>query len=170
MEENKKGLQVFHEYKNKILEAFVSADDDLVRAIANSTVNFMDTPVENPASLIYTQIFPFKWTGMDIVEEKQVYITMSFGLDRLDGGYFNEILFTVYVIVHKDLMRISHAGINKLRTDFICEKIEELFHKSSDFGVGKLELIGTGEIFVSKDLPGSYLTFKTVDQSRKPQW
>ena len=59
MEENKKGLQVFHEYKNKILEALVSADDDLVRAIANSTVNFMDTPVDNPADLIYTQIFSF---------------------------------------------------------------------------------------------------------------
>lgn len=166
MEENKKGLQVFHEYKNKILEALVSADDDLIKAIANSTVNFMDTPVDNPAGLIYSQIFPFKWTGMDILEKKQSYITMSFGVDRLDGGYFNEIVFTIYVIVHKDLMRIYHNDTYKLRTDFICEKLEEIFHKSSDFGIGKLEMIGVGEIFVSKDLPGSYLTFRTVDQGR----
>lgn len=167
MEENKKGLQVFHEYKNKILEALVSADDDLVRAIANSTVNFMDTPVDNPADLIYTQIFPFKWTGMDVLEEKEAYITMSFAVDRIEGGYFNEIVFTIYVIVHKDLMRISHNGANKLRTDFICEKIEELFSKSSDFGIGKLEMIGVGEVFVAKDLPGAFLTFRTVDQARK---
>lgn len=167
MEENKKGLQVFHEYKNKILEALVSADDDLVKAIANSTINFMDTPVEEPGELIYTQIFPFKWTGMDVIENKQVYITMTFGVDRIEGGYFNNIVFTIFVIVHKDLMRIFHNDTYKLRTDFICEKIEELFHRSSDFGLGKLELSGTGEIFVSKDLPGSFLTFKTVDLSRQ---
>ena len=36
-----KGLKVFTDYKNKILEAFVSGDTPLVRAIANNDVDFM---------------------------------------------------------------------------------------------------------------------------------
>ena len=161
------GLQVFHDYKNKIFEALVEGDTPLVRAIANSSEEFMDTPVENPAELLHTQIFPFKWAGMDILEKKQAYITMTFGVDRLDGGYFNSVFFTIYVIVHKDIMRIFHEDSYKIRTDFIAEEIEGLFHKSSDFGLGKLELFDTGEIFVSKEFPGTYLSFRTVDQSRQ---
>lgn len=158
-----KGLKVFTDYKNKILEAFVSGDTPLVRAIANNDVDFMSKPVENPADLIYKQIFPYKWMGADIAPDKHTYVTLSFSVDQIEGGVFNEIIFAVFIIVHKDLMRVKYNNDTRLRTDFICEQIEDLFSRSTDFGVGRLELINMGETFVTAEYPAIFLTFRTTD-------
>lgn len=165
MEANK-GLKRLRDYKQLVLETIIS-DEELVKAIANNNTNFLDTPVENPADLIYKQIFPYKWTAPEIPDRKEVYITMSFTVDRLDGGIFNNIAFSMYIFVHKDIMRVEVEGMPMLRSDYIMEKIEECFHKSKDFGVGRLELIDTGEVFLSTTIPGFYLTFVTVDQAAR---
>lgn len=166
MEENKTGLQVFNSYKDRVLEALMMEDNELVRAIANSKTDFMEDEVENPGSLSYTQIFPYKWVGMDILEKKETYITMSFAMDGLDGMQFNSITFTIYIICHKDIMRIFHKDRYKIRTDFIAEEIEKVLHNSRDFGLGRLALIDAGEVYVSKTYPAISLTFRTLEQSR----
>lgn len=162
--ESYKGLKRLRVYKNQILEAIVS-DEELIKAIANNNIDFLNIEVPNPATLLYKQIFPYKWTAPEIPDNKEVYITMSFDVGRINGGIFNEIVFTIYVFIHKDIMRVDVGETYQLRSDFILEKLEELFQDSSEFGVGRLELINTGEIFISSELPGFFLTFGTVDMA-----
>ncbi len=164
--EASKGLKRLRDYKQLILETIIS-DEELVKAIANNGTHFLDTPVENPSELLYKQIFPYKWTAPEIPERKEVYITMSFAVDRMDGGIFNDIAFAVYIFVHKDIMRVWKGDGYMLRSDFIMERLEADFHKSTEFGVGRLELVDTGEVFLSPDIPGFYLTFVTVDQAAR---
>lgn len=166
MEESYKGLKRLRTYKNQIMEAIVY-EEDLVKAIANNQTNFLDYPVENPADLIYKQIFPYKWTAPEIPDRKETYLTMTFDVSRAEGGVFNNIVFSIYILVHKDIMRINTGEEFMLRSDYIMEKLEELFHQSSQFGIGRLELIDTGELFISRELPGFYLTFATVDQAKE---
>ena len=161
-----RGLKVLSDYKQKIMEALIS-DDELVKAIANNGENFLEQEVENPADLIYKQIFPYKWTAPQIPDRKEVYITMNFAIDRLDGGIFNRIGVVIYVFVHKDIMRIFDGEQYHLRSDYILQKIESLLHNSTDFGVGRLELVDNGDIFLSTDLPGFFLVFVTVDQAAR---
>lgn len=163
MEENK-GLKRLRTYKNQILEAIIS-DEELVKAIANNNIDFLNNEVTNPAALLYKQVFPYKWTAPEIPDRKEVYVTMSFNVGRMSGGIFNEITFSIYIFVHKDIMRVDVGDSYQLRSDFIMEKMEELFHNSTEYGVGRLELIDTGEIFISSELPGFFLTFATVDRA-----
>lgn len=162
--DNLKGLKRLRAYKDQILEAIVS-DDELVKAIRNNNTEFLGLEVENPGDLLYNQIFPYKWKAPEIPDRKEVYITMSFAVDRMSGGIFNAITFDIYVLVHKDIMRVDIGERRMLRSDYIMERLEALFHNSSDFGVGRLELVDTGEVFVATDMPGFYLTFATVDQA-----
>lgn len=166
MAENKTGLEIFNSYKNKVLETLLLEDNELVRAIANSNTEFMDNEVVDPTSLSFTQVFPFKWMGADVLEKKETYVTMSFGVEGLSGRQFNSITFTIYIIVHKDIMRIFHEDQYKLRTDFISERIEELLNNSPDYGLGRLALTDAGEVFVSKLYPAVFLTFRTIDQGK----
>lgn len=159
-----RGLPRLKEYKKKILQAIIS-DDLLVRAIANSQENCLDIPFLEPATLLYAQIFPYKWTLSEIPTNKEVYITMSFAVDRLEGGYFNNIAFDIYILINKDLMRIKTDEGYELRSDYIMERLEKLFLGSREFGLGKLKLVDVGELFVTTQIPGFYLTFTTVDQA-----
>lgn len=168
MEESYKGLKRLRTYKNQIMEAIVF-DEELVKAIANNQIDFLNHSVTDPAELIYKQIFPYKWTAPEIPDNKEVYITMTFDVSGMDGGVFNNIVFSIYVLVHKDIMRVDIGEEFMLRSDFIMEKLEELFHNSSEFGVGRLKLIDTGEIFISTQLPGFYVTFATVDQAKEKE-
>lgn len=162
--EAKKGLRKLRDYKNKIMEAIIS-DPELVMAIANNNPMFLEAPVKDPAALLYKQIFPYKWTAPETPERKEVYITMSFAVDRLEGGIFNNITFTIYVMVHKDIMRIDDGTDYMLRSDYIMEKLEDIFHESRDFGVGKLQLVDTVELFVNPLMPAFGVVFSTVDQA-----
>lgn len=166
MAEAKRGLKALSAYKKKIMEVIIS-DKELVKAIANNNEDFLTKEVDNPGELLYKQIFPYKWTAPEIPERKEVYITMKFAVDKLDGGIFNKVGIVMYVFVHKDIMRVFDGENYVLRSDFIMEKLEELFHKSSDFGVGRLELVDSGDIFLSTDLPGEYLVFVTTEQAAR---
>jgi len=163
MEDNN-GLKKLRAYKETLLEAIIS-DEQLTKAIANNTTNFLDDAVTEPGQLLYKQIFPYKWTLPEIPDRKEVYITMMFDIGRLEGGIFNDIIFNIYVFVHKDIMRIYNGTQYLLRSDFIMEKLEDLFHNSSEFGVGRLELLGIGEVFATPEMPGFFLTFATVDRA-----
>lgn len=164
MESNLKGLARLRQYKESILEAIIS-DEELVKAIHNNNEEFLQDPVEDPAKLLYKQIFPFKWAVPEIPDRKEVYITMTFQVDGMSGGIFNKINFNIFVFVHKDIMRVDNGERFMLRSDFIMEKLEALFHDSRDFGVGRLKLYNTGEVFISTDLPGFFVSFETVDQA-----
>lgn len=159
-----RGLRKLRHYKNDIMEAIIS-DEELVQAIHNNNPVFTSEKVKDPASLLYKQIFPYKWTAPEVPTRKEVYITMSFDASRMQGGIFNDITFTLYVMVHKDIMRIDTGSDYMLRSDFIVEKLEDIFHESLGFGTGRLQLIDTFEIFVNPLLPAFGLTFKTVDQA-----
>lgn len=162
--ESTKGLKKLREYKNSIMEAIID-DHKLVQAIHNNSEDFTRDLVRDPASLLYTQIFPYKWSAPEVPTRKEVYITMAFEVDRLEGGYFNDITFTIFTMVHKDIMRIDTGSDYMLRSDYILERLESIFHNSRDFGIGKLQLIDTFEIFVNPLLPAFALSFRTVDQA-----
>lgn len=159
-----KGLKKLREYKESIMEAIVD-DHELVQAIYNNSEDFTKDLVRDPASLIYTQVFPYKWTAPEVPTRKEVYITMAFEVDRLEGGFFNDITFTIFVMVHKDIMRVDTGKHYMLRSDFILERLEDLFHNSREFGIGKLQLADSFEIFINPLLPAFALTFKTVEQA-----
>ena len=147
-------------YKNNIISAIIG-DDLAVRCIANGECDFLAKPyVGDPAELVYKNIFPWRKLP-DTQLETKTYITMEFETPRVNriNDLFKDSLIHIYLFSHFQLLRTDYGT----RTDWLFNKIDELFNESENFGIGKLQLYANRPIDPSYNHQGYMLTYKAVD-------
>lgn len=143
-------------YKNEILLKLVS-DENIVKALGNNTPNFKDlSPISNPNSLIYNNIYPYAYIP-EAETDMKTYITIMFNNFKLDKTFYKVGNICFYVFSHFSLMQTNY---NVLRTDYILNQIDELFNRTHDLGIGKLQFSRMGDIKVSKYHFGSFIEYK----------
>lgn len=104
----------------------------------------LDPNVET-GELLYNNIFPFgKIPGT--IDEAKSYITIEVSIPKVStvNRFFKEVLLTLTVIVHDDLMKTDY-GMTRL--DYLGIALEELFNQKAlqGLGIGKLELVSNIE-------------------------
>lgn len=153
------GFQRLNEYKNNILYKLIT-NDNLVKALICNDENFLDYDSSNfnPATLIYSQIFPYQYS-FDINIEPQSFITMSFGNYSYVNNCFKSGIFSIYVITHNSLLKTSYG----LRTDYILNEVDNMFNQTKEFGDFKSDLYSSGDIKVSDEYFGCMISYKFYD-------
>lgn len=134
-------------------------NEKIVKAIVNNNANFLDTPLpNNPITLLYDNIYPYKHT-FNTIEEVKTFITMDFGEYKYINNKFQSGLVTFYTFSHKSIIRTDYG----LRYDFILKEINNLFNKQHSIGAFNLTLVGGGDFQVNHDYFGALVTYRFTD-------
>jgi hypothetical protein len=145
------------EYKSKFLREII-LNDNIAKALVNNQSNFLDYEVEDPFSLIYSQVFPYQKIPT-VTTDQKTYITMTFGGYRLINTTFKSGFITFYVFTHNELQRTDY-GV--LRTDYILNQIDTIFNEYN-VGVGTLNFYAMDDIPINDTYIGAVIKYKVVD-------
>jgi hypothetical protein len=152
------------DYKSTIMEALVT-DDDIVKVLLFNDPDFTSKTIPdgfNRKSLIYSKVFPYLFIP-DITAQQSTFITMKFGHEPF-GKTFRHGFIYFYVITHKEIVR---TNIGKLRYDYAIDKIDEIFNKSRDITIGRLEWEASDDISINKNWFGSFILYKATNLQTK---
>ena len=150
-------LSEIPKYKNKILELLMG-NDNIVKALGNNDINFLDTAsISNPKDLLFENIFPYCFVP-EPEDEQKTYITLMF---QCRGGKFYYKIGTIgfYIFSHNDLLKTNYP---EMRTDYIVNQIDTLFHENQNFGLGELQFSKRDDIKVTKYHSGIYLEYHNL--------
>lgn len=161
-------LEELISFKEEALRLIVT-NPRIMQAVVNNEEDCFSSTVPNPGSYLYENIFPYKYMLNETEEEKKTYITMDFANFGLVNVHFKDMTMAIYVITHKDLMRIRDDGHSKLRVDFILSELDKIFNRARGFGIGTLQFLGLQSIQVNNNYLGSGIMFETVEFNHAPE-
>lgn len=147
-------------YKNNIALKIIS-NNNLIKALVNNTSDFLNQPLPSgfdSTSLIYTQIFPYKFIP-GINTEPTTFITMSFGNFDYRNNEFKSGIVYFYIITHQSLISTDYG----LRYDYILNQIDLMFNKQYEIGSFNLELNNGGDFQIDENYFGSMISYKFID-------
>jgi len=148
--------------KTTILLKFIE-DENILKCLVNNESNFLDISLPvgfDPTSLIYSQIYPYKFIPTTETEAK-TFITMSFNYkSNRQGTLFKNGSIYFYIITHNSLIRTDY-GV--LRYDYLVNQIDELLNSSTNIGIGQLPFYDMGDFSVNENYSGTYLAYKTLE-------
>lgn len=154
--------QSITELQNKVFTKIIS-NSDIMRALVIDNENFLNaTPtsaqlaiLNNPASLIRQQLFPYKKVTLS-TENAKTYITTTWVNFKKKSNQYQLGLVYFYIIVPVSLEK-TFMGI---RYNFIADKLDELFAEN---GIGKFEYYDRGDMDVAEGYLGHYIAFSILD-------
>lgn len=148
-------LQELASDKEKLLKFFLS-DQTLVDLLTNET----NHPC--PAlDLRYAQVFPYHWLSGTITEQKS-YLCFSVSVPRVPTKVVKDVVLKIWIFSHEDIMRTDNGP----RIDLIAGAVDNILNGSTEFGLGKVDLKNTSEIYPAKDFYGYALTYEVQDFNR----
>lgn len=112
------------------------------------------------------------------VDEQTTLIGMFISAQRSRNHVYINPRISLYVYCHEDIssVKIEEVGavgtesrkrLGYLRTDLICERLEELFNDYTSLGsMGKLECVRTTDIDITQNHHGRQLDFETFDLNK----
>jgi hypothetical protein len=148
------------QYKNNIAYKLIT-NANLVKALANTNKDFINQSLPigfEETSLLYTQIFPYKFIP-SINTEAKTFITMSFGNYNYINNEFKYGTVYFYIISHSSLIQTDYG----LRYDYILNQIDLMFNKQYEIGAFNLELNNGGDLPVNENYFGSVISYKFTD-------
>lgn len=123
-------LEEFTVYKNTLMEAICTSD-----SIFNLMKLSNDPSDLRCKDLRYVRIFPYNYVPLTI-ETAQTFICFTVTAPNVKNNIISELILTVFVFTHQDLMRTK----NGMRTDLLISEIDKLLNGSTKYGLGKVEL------------------------------
>jgi len=146
-------------HKNTILQALIN-DDNIVKALGTNTVDFLDQPsMTNPHELLFNNIFPYCYVPEN-QEDQKSYITVMFSYRKYGTRTYKVGKIGFYVMAHHNLLQTNYPH---MRTDYIMNQIDRLFHEITTLGIGRLQFCKMDDIKVSKYHSGIYLEYTNMD-------
>jgi len=148
------------EYKNNIIFKLI-INENLIKALINHDSDFINQLLPDnfqPISLIYSQIFPYRFVP-SIETEPKCFITMSFSNYKYINNIFKSGICSFYIICHKSLI-CTDIG---LRYDYILDQIDTMFNNKKDVGSFNLILDNGGDLFINDNYFGSMISYKFTD-------
>lgn len=148
-------LQELAADKEKLLRFFLS-DQTLVDLITN------EEGYPTPAlELRYAQVFPYHWLSGTITEQKS-YLCFSVSVPRVPTDIIKDVTLKIWLFSHEGIMRTTNGP----RIDLIAAAVDDILNGSNEFGIGRVSLKNTSEIYPAKDFYGYALTYEVKDFNR----
>lgn len=144
--------------KTSIMKKIVS-DQDLSKAIYYNETSFKSKPNISPELLLYNNIFPYFFIP-DINEKQKTFVTLSFKNFSYRNNVFMGGNMQFNIFTHQSLYRTDYG---ELRTDYIVNKIHEMFNQTRGSWMGKLNLYSMDELIINPNFSGNYLVYKMID-------
>lgn len=120
------------------------------------------TDVENAASLIYTQVFPYEYVP-ETVQTGGTYICFDVDIQNVSNKTFLTPVLYVWVFAHRSNLRLPEGGV---RTDKLCSEICEAINGSRYYGLGELSLYSVKRFAPMTDYQGKLMTFYAKEFNR----
>lgn len=149
-------LNDFFDYKNKLMEDLIT-NKSIVSLIKDGT------DVDNAASLIYTQVFPYEYVP-ETVQTGGTYICFDVDIQNVSNKTFLTPVLYVWVFAHKSNLRLPEGGV---RTDKLCSEICEAINGSRYYGLGELSLYSVKRFAPMTDYQGKLMTFYAKEFNRQ---
>lgn len=149
-------LEEFFDYKNRLVGDLVT-NETIVSLLSNS-----DTVQANPASLIYSQIFPYEYVP-NTIESANTFICCDVDIQKSMNKTFLMPVIYVWVFTHKSKMRLPEGGV---RVDKLCSEIAKELNGSRYYGLGELDLYAVKRFAPMTDYQGKVMTFMATDFNR----
>jgi hypothetical protein len=147
--------------KNTIMLRMINSQN-LCKAIYYTDTNFLDKPdIDDPSTLIYKNIFPYRQIPPDDETETHTYVTMYFGgYKPTVGGFYKAGKVWIHAIVNLDAMRTDY-GV--LRTDYIISEIDKIINDERGLGIGKAKFYSLDDIYVNKSYTGIQICYEITE-------
>lgn len=149
-------LNDFFDYKNKLMEDLIT-NKSIVSLIKDGT------DVDNAASLIYTQVFPYEYVP-ETVQTGGTYICFDVDIQNVSNKTFLTPVLYVWVFAHRSNLRLPEGGV---RTDKLCSEICEAINGSRYYGLGELSLYSVKRFAPMTDYQGKLMTFYAKEFNRQ---
>lgn len=123
------------------LEEFTTYKQTLMQAICTSpeiiSLLKLDT---DPADITgrdmrYDRIFPYNYVPL-VTTNAKTFICFIVTAPNVKEGVIAELMLTVFVFTHQDIMRTNKG----MRTDLLISEIDKLLNGSINYGLGKVRL------------------------------
>lgn len=147
--------------RSRLIERLLTSEE-LMKAVVHDSTNFLEQPaVVDPEQYLYQRIFPIRhFPGKHVNEQKTVVSVSLENIQSVQREYKSGMIcFNVYTHIN-----LCQCESELLRTDFIIRKIDELFHRSQDFGIERLEFekLDVLKIF-NPNYYGDSITYRMLD-------
>lgn len=143
--------------KNGVINAIVG-DEAIVEMIDNPNITDAD-------ELIYQNIWD-SWRVPETELWKETHICIKCDASNPVGhnGVTKNIDIWVLIMTHQDLQRVPSTSVARgcNRIDFISQRVEDLFNRNTDLGLGETTLISNLEAAVDSLHPCRELRFRTT--------
>lgn len=117
------------DYKSKIVEKLI-LDDKIAQALLNKNTNFLNSTPLLPLKLTLKNknVFPY-FLIAEAQSEIESYIFSQYDFNYNQNGLISRVSVEFKIFTHVDL---NKTDVGVLRSDFICNRIKELFNRKSD--------------------------------------
>ena len=148
-------LEEFYDYKNRLMEDLLT-NEEIVRLLDP------DTPVDQAASLVYKQVFPYEYLP-ETVEYGRTFICSDVDITSVENHTVYTARLYVWVFTHRSLLRLPEGGV---RVDKLCSEVAKVLDGSHYYGFGALDLASVKRFAPMTDYQGKVLAFEAKDWHR----
>ncbi len=150
-------LEDFYDYKNQLMGDIIT-NEAIVRLIDDNI------SVEDAASLIYSQVFPYEYVD-ETVQEGKTFVCFDVDVQKSQGSTYLFPIIYVWVFTHKSLLRLPNGG--GVRTDRLVSEIAKAINGSRQYGLGELDLYAVKRYAPMTDFQGKVMTFYAKEFNRQ---
>ncbi len=150
-------LEDFYDYKNQFMGDILT-NEAIVRLIDDNI------SVEDAASLIYSQVFPYEYID-ETVQEGKTFVCVDVDVQKSQSSTYLFPIMYVWVFTHKSLLRLPNGG--GVRTDRLVSEIAKAINGSRQYGLGELDLYAVKRYAPMTDFQGKVMTFYAKEFNRQ---
>lgn len=125
-------LEEFTEYKQTLMQA-ICTSANIVDLLKLST----DSASITGRDMRYDRIFPYNYVPL-VTQNAKTFVCFTVTAPNVKDGIVTELMLTVFVFTHQDIMRTDKG----MRTDLLISEIDKLLNGSTKYGLGKVKLKG----------------------------
>lgn len=155
------------QYKQTAMNSIVSTQS-IINAINSK---YDDGTAMEPEDLFYTHVFPYGYLP-ETIETAGCYITLEVSMPSVStvNYFFKDILLTVTIICHQDIMRMTDTepcgATGATRTDYLAVEIDKLFNHKKGMGRKEMELVSNVEGAIDPVHRCRVMRFQTQDVTK----
>lgn len=148
-------LKELFDYKNQFARDLLT-DNQIVELIDPNHL------CDDPAKMIYDNVNPYEFYP-ETIERGRVYVCFDVDVTSVGGKPLYDLALYIWIFAHKSILRMPEGGV---RTDAICEKIDERINGSWFYGQGKLELEYVKRFAPMADYTGKVMRYSATDVNK----
>lgn len=142
---------------------YLTSSYEITQAIGCDEIDFLnpDFKIENPDSLIMTQIFPYKYVP-PLNENKSTFLTLGFeNYVPVRGQQYKNGIVAFYIMSHNDKQQTDYGF---LRPDYITHKIDQIFDRTYKIGgIGKVQFAYMNPISINEKYHGNKVAYEVYE-------